>query len=228
MFFINTLDGINQRIQNVYYDGASYSDGYDRTRMLGLLFGRPESQILQREIIPSLNYFNERSAYAIDFFFGGYIPPKESEHNQYDDQQPVDGSAPTGHGYFSATAFTRLRQDIESVSTWKYSGAVDLILLTSRMSTQSRLKLDFSKTLVLNLQKCRESKLIPSIDQFFELVFRFAEEYDGNDPISSFSAALEKGVAVSAMAGGIKSFIPKILHKEIDRTALFAVKNRER
>ncbi len=227
MYFVNSLDGMRQRIQNAYYDGASYTDGYDKARMLGLLFGRPESEILRREILPSLRYFNERSAYAIDFFFGGYISPAESDHNHYDDQEPLGHPGPFGQGFFSAIAFNRFRKEVESVSTWRYSGAVDFILFTSQMSYQSRLSLNFRRTLILNLQQCREAQLIPPIDQFFEQIFRFAEEYDGDDPVSRFSDNQGVRIAESAVAGSIKTFIPKTLHKEIDRTALFSVKNCE-
>jgi hypothetical protein len=43
-----------------------------RVRMVGLLFARSDSPLAKKEIIPSLEYFHDRSGEHIDFYCPGY------------------------------------------------------------------------------------------------------------------------------------------------------------
>ncbi len=63
--------------------------------------------------------------------------------------------------------FVKFIKSLEDVSSWKYSGESELLLVDYQNST-----LDFSYVLRLNLDAMLRDNAIPSVDALFEILFR--------------------------------------------------------
>ena len=48
---------------------SAYGEEYNCSRMLALLFVRPDNHLSKSEILPNLNYFHFHSGTHLDFFF---------------------------------------------------------------------------------------------------------------------------------------------------------------
>lgn len=94
----------------------------NKVTMVGLLFARPDNLLVQAEVIPNLSYFHYRSGKHIDFFCAGY--------DGYTGRGQEEGYREVGlPGWvYSDQMFNQLREEIEAMSKWRYSGDVDLIL----------------------------------------------------------------------------------------------------
>lgn len=66
---------------------------------------------------------------------------------------------------------------------------------------------------------------IVSVEQFFESIFRFAEEFDGSDPAWGFSDAQGRAIAGSALKRLVLSLLPKKLSDEAERAVHFVAKD---
>lgn len=191
-------------------------------RMVGLLFARPTSSIAMAEILPNLDYFHHRSGNNIDFFCGGYGMFWENWLDKFPDQ--IEVATGRGNWLFSAQKFNEFREEIESMSKWQYSGAVDLILTNARFDLEKEIAvLDFSSTIVCNIEKMKAVKAIESVEMFFEKIFRFAEQFIGDDPTWGFSDKQGVAIAGSALKRIILSLLPKKLEEEALRAAHFAI-----
>ena len=91
--------------------------------MVGLLFLKPNSQLVAEEILKNGQYFHVRSRKAIDFFLPGYGPKDPNSPEKIYD---ID----LDYGFvFSMTAFVSCIKSIQSEASWKYSGETDLVLI---------------------------------------------------------------------------------------------------
>jgi hypothetical protein len=172
--------------------GIQYKNGYgadlktvyftDKVKLIGIMFCHPESEIGARDVIPRLEYLHYRSGENTDLFWAGYhrycalsdIPIKTT----------VDGIL----WGFSNAEFNSFRSDIEGRTTWEFSGETDLLLTTARFDqTTNKPYLDFSETLVCDLDEMIRRGAITSVSRFLEDVFRFgdtnpsSEVYDFSD-----------------------------------------------
>src|SRR5688572_6394124 len=50
-----------------------------KTRLLGLVFCRPDKALAKQEILPSLPYYHRRSGKNVDFYFAGFDDKLVSE-----------------------------------------------------------------------------------------------------------------------------------------------------
>ena len=95
--------------------------------MCGLLFAPPNTPI-GKSLMDRLDDWHHRSGDNIDFFCVGYLDWKV-----FNDDKPVgclrdrDGSE-ARQFYYSAQAFDDIRRNVETLSTWQYSGEADLLL----------------------------------------------------------------------------------------------------
>ncbi|MFT3807259.1 hypothetical protein [Arenimonas sp.] len=203
----------------------------ESVRLVGLLFARQASPLAQKEIIPNLAYFNARSGDNVNFYCGGYwagdLPP-----------DPHTGRVQVGNGWvYSDERFDEFRKQVEQRSAWRYSGGADLILLNARFQRLSLLRqmmnsgeatevvLDFSSAIVLPLEALRHQNIIPGVEQFFESIFRYAEEQDGCDPTWGFSQKVAGSHAGSYLLELILSLLPAQLGKSAKELAHFAVRD---
>ena len=192
------------------------------TRMIGLLFAPREARLAKDEIIPGLDYFHHRSGNHIDFFCAGY-----SRYGFTPGERPVTQDDPPW--MFSAEAFDRFRRDIERRSRWRYSGEADLLLMNgTRGVDEGAASLDFSSTIVCDLDRMIQDHAIHSARRFFEDVFRFAEGVETLDPTWGFSDEMGARTASSALKRVILSLLPKDLGTDYRRAEHFAIRDVSR
>jgi len=195
----------------------------EHVRMTGLLFARPSSPLAKDEIIPSIEYYHHRSGDRIDFFCSGYGAYWEGLREEFPDQVIVaPGKDPDW--LFSAQKFNAFRAEIESMTMWKYSGGVDLLLANAIYdSAHQTASIDFSSLICCQLDRMKQDGAIQSVETFFERVFQFADAQSGNDPTWGFSGKQELRVAGSALKRVVLSLLPRKLGDDAARAFHFAV-----
>jgi hypothetical protein len=188
---------------------------HGNVRMVGLLFAQPGRLLVDSEIIPSLNYYHHRSGDHIDFFCAGY------GIDEGDDYRPV------GNNWkYNACKFNDFRKKIEGMTSWEYSGQTDLILTNARYDPEMRTGyLDFRSSIVCDLETMKQVNAIQSAGEFFERIFRFAENAEGNDPTWGFGDRMCVNVAGSAFKRLILSFIPRRVGDDLNRLEQFIVRD---
>ncbi len=154
------------------------SERWSDVKLAGILFARPTSPLAKEEVIPNLQYFHHRSNGKAHFFCGGF-----SEHAHKDAVliTQIDDS----DWHFSNERFNKLRTEIEDETNWRYSGATDLILLNTVIS-ESETELNFASAFLFPLDKMKADGVIYSAEMFFEDIFRFADNYNGNNAVTEF------------------------------------------
>ena len=189
-------------------------------RLVGLLFARPSSPLAKAEILPAVADWHYRSGDHIDFFFAGY-----HRHPRLPGAIPIEipGMEPWG---YSAEIFNGFRREIESKSKWQYSGACDLLLVNARFNRTTRMaEIDFRSMILCQLDQMKEDKAIPSVERFFENIFRFAESADDRDPAWGFSDKQGLSVAASALKRVVLSLLPKNLDADYRKAQHFAIRD---
>ncbi len=196
-----------------------YSD--QRSRLVGILFARPSSPLAAAEIVPALDDYSYRSADNVDFFLPGYCLGPQADH----EFQQVRGSR--GEFWvFSPKLFDALRRDVEGLTTWRYSGATDLILANARWDAgEAGAAIDFTTTVACQLDKMKADGAIRSVETCFESIFRFAEQCDGDDPAWGFSDAQGRAMAGSALRRLVLSLLPKKLGDDAERAVHFVARD---
>jgi hypothetical protein len=180
--------------------------------LVAIVFSRPESALAKSEILPAIDYFNERGNNTV-FYFAGYDPEGVRAA-----QSSVRGPADEPW-YFEAESFNNVRAEVEKRTTWRYSGGSDMILTNARYDlfdgfTQGRI--DFRTAIVLRLDKLKEISTIPTVGELFEQIFQYAENQDrtNGDPTWDFSNKTGIGLVKSSFKSLILSFLPKALQDD--------------
>lgn len=196
-------------------------------RMVGFLFARPDSPLAKKEIIPSLEYFHERSGEHIDFYCPGYESFHANKPSALNKKHVVRvGDEDTW--IFSVKKFNSSRKKIESMTKWRYSGGVDLVLLNAKQREKQEMELDFSGAIAINLDEAKADKAIKSIETFFEKIFQYAESQSGLDPTWGFSDHLGLKIVKSVLKGVALSALPKSVSAEATKAFHFTVKDISR
>ena len=201
--------------------GIAFSSRYDSShvRMVGLLFAPPEVGLAKDEIVPSLDYFHRRSGNHIDFFCAGY-----GRHDAIQGGRPITSDEQPW--LFSLELYDLFRKDIEQRSRWRYSGEADLLLLNAtRGTSENGVSLDFSTTIVCDLDRMVRDNAIRSVRRFFEDLIRFAETVQQPNPTWGFSDKMGQKTAVSALKRVVLSLLPKQLGADYVRAEHFAVRD---
>ncbi len=210
------IDRLTSAFQYRYQEGTS-----GRFRFTGLIFARPQSHLAKSEIIPQIADWHCRSGEHIDFFFAGYTYP----------HPPIEGYEPVPvlgqqDWLYNPQKFNTFRQDIESRTTWKYSGACDLLLTNTFFDTaENKAAIDFSSMVLCQLDKMLEDKAISSIETFFETVFRFAESSTDLDPCWGFSDAQGWKIGVSSIRRALLSLLPKGITEDYLKAEHYVVRD---
>ena len=185
-------------------------------RLVGLLFARPASPLAKEEVIPNLSYLHHRSADFVHFYCGGYwegsVPPDAET-----------GRIQVANGWmYSDEVFNNVRKEVESRTSWHYSGGVDLILTNARYrprrgswsellftDDRPRSYLDFSSSIVVNLEQLKQTDSLPSVATLFEGICRYAERTNHQDPAWSLSDRLGGALAVEALKEIVLCALPE-------------------
>lgn len=197
-----------------------YAEDRRRVRMLGLCFARPTSPLAKNEIFPQVPDWHYRSGSHIDFYFAGFTD-FEQEPNSVQVSMPGRGT-----WYYSPEVFNTFRKQLESRTNWNYSGGSDLILVnaTYRIDIDEP-ELDFSGAIVCQLDTMKDAKSFPSVEQYFEAIFRFAEGASDHDPTWGFSDRQAVSAGSSALQRIALSLLPAGLNAELEKLKHFAVKD---
>ncbi|MGD0694444.1 MAG: hypothetical protein ABSB82_06275 [Terriglobia bacterium] len=180
--------------------------------LVAIIFCRPESELATGEILPSIDYYDQRGNNTV-FYFAGY--DAESVKAAHSDVKGPGNET----WYFEAGAFNNFREEVERRTTWRYSGGTDMILTNARCDQfEGHLqgRVDFHTAIVLRLDKLKEISTVPTVSELFEKIFQYAEMQDttATDPAWDFSNKAGVGLAKSALKSLILSFLPKALQDD--------------
>lgn len=197
---------------------------FRNSKLIGILFCNPNSELGKAEIFSDLTYCQYRSGTMCDFYLAGYgvyWPP-----DQYVDQKPVvsiDGS----DWLFSEVAFNNIRKDLESSSDWIYSGKTELILLSVEKKN-GEISLNFDLAITCNLEQMKIDNAFTSVRSFFGKIFQFAENNLGEDPIWHLSDREGLSKSKDLLLDAVLSLIPEHLRDTYKSAKHFAVSNISR
>lgn len=197
---------------------AKFGLAFDVARMVGMLFARPSSKLSREDVIPNMPYFHERSAAFINFYCVGYSDCPDVEK---DEELVLELNGK--EWVFSNSRFNRMRERLESISRWKYSGSVELILTNARLRNRKEADLDLSSAICANLAEMKQIGAIANVETFIEKVIRYAEKPSSIDPTWGFSDKAGVDVAGSAFRSLIVSLLPESLREDVKRAVHFAV-----
>ena len=193
------------------------------SRTIGILLARPDHPIASSEIIPNLNYFHVRSGLHIDFYCAGY----GEDLTNYPDSKAVTEHGPENQRwFFSDTAFVKFLEAMESESTWKYKGGVELLLLVASVDLASdKVEIDFSKVVCVDIVRAISDKAIVSINQFVEEVIRDSSKLLSLEEMSDRYSAI---TFIKAMCEFFLMKIPFGAGPAAKKTAYFLVHDKSR
>lgn len=191
------------------------------SKLVGLLFCMPNSKPGKDEVLPHLDYFHHRSASFVDFFCIGYERIAESDAKEAW-PQPV-AVAGNARWHFSASDFNLCRGQIEAETKWRFSGETDLLLAVARKPKHGQAFLDYSCAIACNLEEMARDNAIQSIRSFFEKIFQFGEQYQGDDPIRKLSDKFGLTGGGQFLQETVLSLLPEALKKQYKATKHFAI-----
>jgi hypothetical protein len=175
-------------------------------RLVGLLFMRSGQETAEKDIVPSLDYFSERSGQYVHFFLPGWY----KRHDTW---------------IFTAKDFTRECDILAEETNWRYSGGTELLLFTTRKLFENEAIVDFSGVINIALHELKMKKSDDSAELIFERIFSFVRNYKGADPLLGIAAQEARVSAVDAVINGIIGLLPKEFKDRADYAKQFAIKD---
>ncbi len=165
-------------------------------RVIGLLFAPPQSEFASRAIVPRMNWFHVRSDFRLFVYcveYGAYLPREEFP-------DVVDATTIQGVTWqFSDTVFNESRKEFQDKTKWKYSGEVDLLLVTVVWDAASQsTTIDFSDSMVLVPDQAVLDKAIKGFSELFERICDRLD--DSNKEISTTAVSDKEGLRLLGRA----------------------------
>lgn len=200
-------------------------------RMVGILFAKPSSPIAKAEVIPSLDDYSYRSADNIDFFFPGYcFGPEPGQHQLEGQGTHYEFQRVGSQGWvYSPDLFDRFRRELEAMTTWQWKGGTELVLANARFDdAKGEASIDFSTSVVCQLDTMKKDGAIDTVEMFFEKIFRFAENSKGDDPTWGFSDVEGIRIGKGALIHVVLSVLPNDVRKDAEKAVHFAVRDSRR
>jgi hypothetical protein len=180
-------------------------------RLIGILFMRRGQEVTEKMIVPSLNYYHERSGPNIDF----YLPGWKRTWNGSGLNKPI--------WEFDEAIFNRSRETIASESSWSYSGGIDLLLFTTRAGQSGEITIDLTGIIVIHVHAMVDKKLVEQPDVLFERIFRFAESFKGSDALVNLSTQEARVSAIEGLINVILGLLPKEGKERLDYARQFVI-----
>lgn len=188
--------------------------------IVGFLFARPQCKIAKDTIIPSLNYYDQKSGESIDLFCFGYTKGTEKESSA--PLAIVDGQA----WYFDDRAFNEAVQEIEAKTKWRYSGEVDLLIANVELiDHDAGHHVNFSRVLSFDIEKMEKIGAIETTNKLFQDLFNFAENIKTNDPVAEFSDKMGSKLLKKSMWAAFWDKIKQLLFVDLKGMPDFAVRD---
>ena len=122
--------------------------GSRRWKLVGLLLVKGGDELAEKSLRPFFGYFNHRSGTNTDFYWAGW--------NEVFSDTP--GSA-ARYLTFDEVSFNAIRTDVESNTTWHYSGGVDLIIFRAKHIDTGEIVMDFGAAMNINLRELKPARL---------------------------------------------------------------------
>jgi hypothetical protein len=185
-------------------------------RLVGLLFMRSGQELIDKDILPSLDYFDQRSGPFVDFYLPGW------------EKVVIGGGKRSVEWRFDTKRFIHACEVIGNVLDWRYSGGADLLLFTSRHLSDKGNKafLDFSQSVYLPLHVMKDDKIGPSV--LFERIFGFAQQYKGIDPLAGLAMQEVRVSGVNAFIDGLISWLARGGKEQIEYARRFVMRDISR
>ena len=183
-----------------------------------LLFAPTFSKVAKEGVVPRLAYLNHRSGDAIDFYcagYGGYwhkdiIPDMEEIGEvRYEGGTVIPWA-------FSQSAFASFVDELESISSWRYSGETELLVFNALTS--------FEDCLVLEVDRMIKDNAIGRSSDLFESLIQYARSSAGRASAYQFSDGKAPSIFGKAVLDVISEG-PKALGKTWKSGRHFAVKS---
>jgi hypothetical protein len=176
--------------------------------LTGILFARPESEFAQKEVLPHIDYWHNRSDRYTDFFCPGYEQWRPKRGSIATVVTTVGGS----HWSFSNEALTSFLNQFEDNTSWRYRGGCELVVTNVRRDHKTT-SLDLSSALAIDLEQAHREKAFQNVTRLCEAIFAFAKNLneDASDPCWEFSD--EQGLRI--VKGSLKDFLLAYLPKSL-------------
>ncbi len=219
MIPLNSYSGIEYRLNQVCPKKL-------KCCIVGILFANPHHNLVKEEFLPFLKQFDLDSQGFTHIFFAGYISEKE-KHSYEDAEYVLQG--PNGiNWYFSHKAFKNIQEEFHSMTTWHFSGGVDLLLFDAiRDSSQhwhSQLSLNLNRAVILDLLRARNKGDLPHICQFLTPVFQEAKQHEGTCIARIQQLGLIEG-RQSVIEFFLKMFIPYDIIQALKSSFLYIARD---
>lgn len=186
----------------------------ERWCMIGILFIRPGNKTHDR-LIRELEYYHHRSSHYFDIFVAGY------EAKQWGMKSYTEG--------FSAELFSTVVAEFESISQWKYGGGSELMLTNVKPSSGNTISLDFSSSILINLDDLVETNGFADIGYFFEHLFQWSRRTEMQlRRTGRFSDNYIKERFPKEIIDALMRWLPLSFGKDIKEISSFAVRNIEK
>ncbi len=198
-----------------------YDNSLQKTRMVGLVFCSPNSKFTKNEILPQINDWHHRSGNYIDFFFAGYTQGN-SNLKGYEEVH-----IPGRDGWiYNSKKFNKFRKILQSETTWKYSGASDLLLVNATYDEINKEAfIDFDTAILCQLNNMLLDNAIVSVEQFFESIFDFSESNNDTNPTWDFSDSKGRVFLLSYIKNWVLSCFSKTPEKDFKKARHLVTKN---
>lgn len=197
-----------EMLRNILNNSEQYGIESD---IIGILLTRPDLET-GRSILTSLEYYHFRTGKSVNFYLPGY--------GAYWNDSYLDGKVVTEINdvkwYFSNEMFVNFIEELEKYTVWKYGGESQLLLIPYNKG-----QISYEKTMVFNLDKMLRDKVIFTIQEFFEKLFRLCKDKETLNEISS-SLGLHK--AKQIVSNRILEKIPIGLGEVFTQEKYFCVK----
>jgi hypothetical protein len=218
--FEDLLNQVGEGFDRKYGDA-----GQGCSRLVGLVFARPDSPFVKSELLPHLGYWHYRSADHIDFHFAGYRHgPSRSGDPHWEEDINIPG-IPNGIWAYSNLRFESFRKELEAESRWKYGGGTELVLLNVSRDHLGLLETNYSSVLSCKLDEMKTDKAITSVEGFFESIFRYAEFASDSDPTWGFSDASGLKIAGVSLKRLVLSLLPEKVAAQYQAAEHLAVRD---
>lgn len=182
---------------------------------IGILITRPDLPT-GKQIMNSLEYFHFRTGKSVNFYLPGY----GAYWTKYDYPDGIVVTRINGVEWsFSNEMFVSFIQNLEHYSKWQYSGESELLLVELKDNV-----LSYQNTMQFHLDNMLRDRVIGSIPQFFETLFRVCANKDSLQQISNiFGQKTVKHVSMEFVLSNVPSGLRKLFTEE----KYFCVKNVE-
>lgn len=207
--------------------GDAFENRYCRkdANITGILFARPESEFAKKHILPHIDYWHHRSDNYTDFFCPGYF-----SKNCYGDTQPIT-TVSGDTWYFSNHALIEFLNELEKLTTWRYSGGSELLVTNAiykeeninQLDTRMKASLDLSSAIAIDLEKANYDKAFRDVTGLAEAIFEFAKNLNESvdDPCWKFSNSQGIRVVEGTLKNFLIAYLPSWLKPEVKRAFHF-------